>query len=272
MKDPTAKRVCDHMREWYCTYGAPEEQASDGGPPFQSHEYQQFLNRWGIRQRLSSVYYAQSNGRAELAVKTAKRILLNNTDSAGRLNHDRTARAFMIHRNTPVQDVNISPAMMLFGRPIKDHLPTLRDQLSVRSQWKDIRELREKAMAKRHVRNAEHYNTHTRPLQPLLVGDSVLIQNQMGNHPKRWEKTGRVVEALDNRQYRIKVDGSNRITLRNRRFLRKIMPVADSPPSILQRPYLAEVPPPNVPALYPLSDVLFVAETLSLPNKVVTYT
>ncbi len=144
MKDPTAKRVCDHMREWYCTYGAPEEQASDGGPPFQSHEYQQFLNRWGIRQRLSSAYYAQSNGRAELAVKTAKRILLNNTDSAGRLNHDRTARAFMIHRNTPVQDVNISPAMMLFGRPIKDHLPTLRDQLSVRSQWKDIRELREK--------------------------------------------------------------------------------------------------------------------------------
>ena len=34
MKDPTAKRVCDLMRAWYCTYGAPEEQASDGGPPF----------------------------------------------------------------------------------------------------------------------------------------------------------------------------------------------------------------------------------------------
>ena len=40
-------------------------------------------------------------------------------------------------------------------------------------------------------------------------------------------KTGRIVETLGNRQNQIKVDGSNRITLRNRRFLKKISPVAD---------------------------------------------
>ena len=109
--------LCDQLRAWFCTYGAPDELSSDGGPPFQSHEYAQFLSNWGIHQRLSSAYFAQSNGRAELAVKTAKRILMSNTDSAGRLNNDSTARAFLNHRNTPVQDVGISPAMMLFGRP-----------------------------------------------------------------------------------------------------------------------------------------------------------
>ena len=94
-----------------------------------------------------------------------------------------------------------------------------------------------KAMAKRHIRDAEYCNDHTRILPALSIGDPVLIQNQTGNHPKRWEKTDRIVEALDNRQYGIKVDGSNRITLQNCRFLRKISPVAASPPALPLPPY-----------------------------------
>ena len=61
MREPDARKVCDHLCAWYCTYGAPEEQASDGGPPFQGMEYTQFLQNWGIRQHLSSAHYAQSN-------------------------------------------------------------------------------------------------------------------------------------------------------------------------------------------------------------------
>ena len=79
------QKVCSQLRAWFCNYGTPEEQSSDGGPPFQSQEYVQFLSNWGIHRCLSSVYYAQSNGRAEVAVKTAKCILLDNTDSAGRV-------------------------------------------------------------------------------------------------------------------------------------------------------------------------------------------
>ena len=37
-----------------------------------------------------------------------------------------------------------------------------------------------------------------------------------------WNKTGRIVEVLPHRQYRIRVDGSGRTTLRNRRFLKAI--------------------------------------------------
>ena len=130
MPDANAK-VCSQLRAWLCTYGVLEEQSSDGGPPFQSQEYVQFLSNCCIRHRLSSAYYAQSNGGAEVAVKTAKRILLDNTDSAGRLDYHQTARAFLMHRNTPIQDLGLSPAMMLFGHSIKDHLPTLRQNMSV---------------------------------------------------------------------------------------------------------------------------------------------
>lgn len=241
MTSGRAKTVCDTLRTWFCTYGVPEEISSDGGPPFESQEYDSFLRNWGIRKRTSSAHYAQGNGRAELAVKTARRILADNTDSYGRLCHDRAARPLLTHGNTPVQDLDMSPAMMLYGRVIKDHLPVLRDKYQVRKQWTEIGKLREVAMAKRHMRNEQYYNQHCRPLRELQVGDYVQIQNQDGNHPRRWTKTGRIVETQGYRQYQVRVDGSNRVTLRNRRFLHRIHPVVDGPRNIRQ-----EIPNPPI--------------------------
>ena len=53
---------------YFATFGVPEEVGSDGGPPFDYHNYIEFLRRWNIRRRLSSAHYHQSNGRAEAAV------------------------------------------------------------------------------------------------------------------------------------------------------------------------------------------------------------
>ena len=48
-----------------------------------------------------------------------------------------------------------------------------------------------------------------------------MIQNQSGRFPKKWDKSGEVIEVKGNDQYAVKVAGSGRVTLRNRRFLRK---------------------------------------------------
>ena len=77
---------------------------------------------------MSSVHYPQSNGRAELAVKTAKITLIDYTDGYGRLRQDLATRAMMTNRNTPHQDLGLSPAEMLYGRVIRDHLPILREK------------------------------------------------------------------------------------------------------------------------------------------------
>ena len=165
MSSGKTTNVCDTMRTWLCTYGAPEEISSHGGLPFESHEFNTFLKNWGIRKCTSSAYYPQSNGRPELAVKTAKRILFDNTDNCGRLCQDRTARALLTHRNTPVQDLDMSPAIMLYGRIFKDHIPVLRDKFQTRKQWKEMGELRELAMGKRLMRNEQFYNQRCCPLQ-----------------------------------------------------------------------------------------------------------
>ena len=90
-----AKFLKSFLVRLFSVFGVPTELSTDGGPPFQSHDYSLFLQRWGITPRLSSAHYPQSNGRAELAVKSAKRILLNNCDRNGDIENDRVARALL---------------------------------------------------------------------------------------------------------------------------------------------------------------------------------
>ena len=56
----------------------------------------------------------------------------------------------------------------------------------------------------------------------MSVGDSVAVQNREGNNPLRWDETGKEVERLENDQYLIKYDGSERVWLRTWGNLRKI--------------------------------------------------
>ena len=207
---------------WFSTYGVPEQCATDGGPPFNSLEYKNFLRTWDTEWRLSSVSYPQSNGRAEAAVKSAKRILLGNINGVtGALDTDAAARAIMNHRNTPAQDTGIAPSVMLFGRPLRDHLP--RYDRKLRPEWDTVAESREMALAKRVTQTITESG---KELEPLKVGDSVQIQNQTGNHPNKWSRTGIIAGVRPHRQYQVIIDGSRRISLRNRRFLKKILPVS----------------------------------------------
>ena len=223
---------------WFSTYGVPEELATDGGPPFNGQEYKQFLKTWDVQKRLSSAHYPQSNGRAEAAVKSAKRILLGNINpTTGALDTDAAARALMTHRNTPTQDTGISPATMLFGRMLRDHLP--KGNRKLRPEWDAISKSREHALAKRALKGIE---AERKELEPLNIGDAVQIQNQAGNHPYKWHVTGVIAGVLPYRQYQVIVDGSRRVSLRNRRFLRKILPVSRKETDLMPDPQLLPLP------------------------------
>ena len=84
---------------------------------------------------------------------------------------------------------------------------------------------RERAMRKRHVKSIETYDECTKGLLELQEEGCVAVQNQDRNHPNRWERTGKLVEKLSYRQYKVKMNGSNCATLRNRQCIYKINPV-----------------------------------------------
>ena len=218
------------LREWWVLLGVPEECASDGGPTFVSRETQDFMDRWGVRHRLSSVAFPHSNTRAELGVKTCKRMIRENTGPKGTLDTDKFARALLAYRNTPLQGLGLSPAQILLGRELRDFLPFAEGKAGIRKEWRITSDERERALAKRHSLNVEKLNAYARELPQLKVGDAVFCQNQTGNYPRRWHKTGKVVEmGKGPRQYMVKMDGSGQVSLRNRKFLRKTQAVADAP-------------------------------------------
>ena len=219
----TARELVQFLRKHFENFGVPEDFTSDGGLEFAAHETQAFLKRWGVVQRLTSAHYPRANTRAELGVRSMKRLLRENTGPSGTLNCDRFSRAILEYRNTPCRDLGVSPSNILFGRNLKDHLPTTTENLKVRKEWRFDREMREQALAVKFAEIERSLGKGARDLPSLDVGDMVQIQNQRGNAPRRWSKSGKIVEKLEFDQYLVKVDGSGRLTRRNRRFLKKII-------------------------------------------------
>ena len=149
--------------------------------------------------------------------------------STGSLNHDRFLSDILQLRNTPDPDGNLSPAQIIFGRPLRDTLSFVNrlekfTNPHIRPLWREAWSAKEDALRARFTRTTEKLEAHSRPLRPLLVGERVFLQNQQGPHPTKWDRSGVIVESLSHDQYPVKVDGSGRLTLRNRRFLRAYTP------------------------------------------------
>ena len=240
------------LRNYFSRFGVPEEMSSDGGPEFTSGSTQDFLHRWGVRHRLSSTYNPQSNGRAEVAVKSAKRLLRSNTGPSGTLDTDRFLRAMMQLRNTPDPDCQLSPAEIVFGRPLRDAFAFINrlEKFSnnhIRPMWRKAWQQKEEALRQRFHHAAEERNLKSRCLPSLHVGDRCYIQNQTGSSPKRWDRSGTIVELHGHDSYTVKVDGTGRLTRRNRRYLRQFKPasIEITNPNKLISPTLPYLPRKN---------------------------
>ena len=100
-------------------------------------------------------------------------------------------------------------------------------------------------MKTRYTRTTETLNRNARTIPALKIGDRVFIQNQRGPHPTKWDASGTIMEEGQHDQYTVKVDGTGRVTLRNRRFLRKFTPVTTT---------IAHKPQPQVQTVPTLSN------------------
>ncbi len=92
---------------------------SHNGPQFASDEFATFARKWGFEHITSSPHYLQSNGKAENAVKTVKRLF-----SKCKKNNSSEFMALLDWRNTPTEGLGSSPAQRFLGRHCKTFLPT----------------------------------------------------------------------------------------------------------------------------------------------------
>ena len=216
-RDTTAAKIVMVTRTLFARTAVPDVFYSDGERNFDSKEFRGFLKDFGVKFVTSSPTHSRSNGKAESAVKVAKKIIAG-AWRGNRMDEKRFALALLQHRNTPTSDGR-SPAQKLFGRPIQDTLPAHRrsfDPAWQRSD-EDARKQRERYIAE----TTRRHDQHAQELDELGVGTHVAVQDSTS---KEFTIHGVVVECR-RRRYWIRTE-SNRILVRNRKYLRRRRAIA----------------------------------------------
>ena len=223
-KEETAAELITCLREYFCVCGTPEGIATDVASIFMVASSQRFLQTWSVRHLVSTAYNPHSNLRAETGVKTIKRLIRENMGVRGSIDTDRMAMALLAYRNTPDRDTARSPAQVLFARQLRDSVPVEPGKLRLRPEWVLTLAARERALARGHEVRGAQWAEHTKEQVPLRLGDCVQVQNQAGPHKDKCDVSGSIVEFLPYDAYMVRLDGSGRVSKRNRRFLKPIVP------------------------------------------------
>ena len=211
----TASQLVKSVRDLFCMAGVFNVVWTDGGPQFRSKEFQDFIRRWGVKHYTSSPGYPQSNGRAEAAVKSTKKLIRRCWNPQSRqLDQELWVQGVLQHRNTPGPSGR-SPAEILYGRPVRDLVPAHRRNFA--AEWQTSADAADAAAARRQERVEARYNSRATDLPVLQVGARVAVQDQ---DTKRWDRYGQITEVGKNRRYLIKMT-SGRVLSRNRRHIRR---------------------------------------------------
>ncbi|XP_064091670.1 uncharacterized protein LOC135205251 [Macrobrachium nipponense] len=161
--------------------GVPLRLRTDGGPPFSSHDFKQFTDRWGVHHIITSPHYPQANGHAEAAVKAVKHLIIK-TAPSGNIDCEAFDRGLLELRNTP-NPAGRSPAQILYGHPLRTCVPA--HPRSFTEEWQTKTEDYDRRTAAKTDQAMSLYNSRARPLPKLTIGQRVRIQDST---TLRWGK------------------------------------------------------------------------------------
>ena len=149
-----------------------------------------------MQHRLSSGEYPQSNSTAELGVKSAQHIICDNAPPNGSLNTNAAARAILQYCDTPLREINLSPAQILFHRQLCVHLPVKSCYYHLH-KYQIISSKQRKDAHQQNQQTRETYNSPvTREHPALEVGNNVIIHNTWNSAKAGWNKRGTVDNTI----------------------------------------------------------------------------
>ena len=115
----------------------------------------------------------------------------------------------------------------------------------INEYWSDTLAAREEERNATNERTSARYNERAKDLLHLCAGEKVAIQDVV---TKAWDRSGTIIEYRPwCRQYTIRLDGSGRISVRNRKHLRPLS-VSPSPHDTSPTARVAEEEVEDTPA------------------------
>ncbi|CAC5369451.1 unnamed protein product [Mytilus coruscus] len=147
-------------------FGYIDQLITDNGPQFACREFAQFAKEYGFVHTITSPHYPQANGQAERFVQTLKNLIKKSKDPY---------KAMLDYRNTPLDEIELSPAQLHIGRRLKSSLPTSAPLLKPTF----VNEQKVKKLYNKRQQTQEYYfNKHSgKLLRELKDKETVMIQH-----------------------------------------------------------------------------------------------
>ena len=117
--DLKVSTVIRKLKTHMAWYGIPNEVVSDSCSQYTSREFKNFAKEYSFNHVTTRPYHHQSNGKAESAVKKAKKILRKTAASKSD-----PYLALLAHHNTPQEGFSTSPDQHLLSRRTKTNPPS----------------------------------------------------------------------------------------------------------------------------------------------------
>ncbi|XP_036345473.1 uncharacterized protein K02A2.6-like [Rhagoletis pomonella] len=165
LKGMSSKEIIECCKRNFSRHGIPEIIVCDNGTQLVSKEILSFFKSWEIKVTTSSPRYAQSNGKAESAVKIAKRLIKKALDSG-----EDVWLAVLNYRNTP-NAIGSSPAQRLMSRRLRSAIPAHPKKLLPEAQ----KNVHDRIMRKRQIAKS-YYDRNAKTL-PHLEGGKKLTSS-----------------------------------------------------------------------------------------------
>lgn len=161
-------------------HGIPEEITSDNGSQFTSTAFGAYMEKLGIKHKLTCAYHPQANGMDERFNGTLIKILRNYIDANQRNWDDKLMWALLLYNTTPNESTSLSPYTILFGVEPRSPLNLLEptyDPSEYRIDHQSIREIAGRNATRAHQVQKFYYDRKHKP-QDFKVMDMVLQRSR----------------------------------------------------------------------------------------------
>ncbi|XP_043245814.1 uncharacterized protein K02A2.6-like [Amphibalanus amphitrite] len=166
----------------FATHGIPESVKTDGGPPFNGHDFAMYARWAGFTHRRVSPEDPEANGLAEAFMKTIKKTW-HTSRIEGKNPKQELYKLLRQYRATPHPSTGKPPAELLFNRPFRTRLLTA-ERPTPGTPYHDVQkhDARAKDVQKAYKDTPKNVRPHN-----IQTGDTVLLQRRSTKTASRYD-------------------------------------------------------------------------------------
>ena len=169
VQSTSSDKVLPKLGEIYNTFGNPDTQFSDNGPPFNSSSMKEFARERDIELEFNTPYHPSSNPVEPFMRPLGKAMKIGRQQ--GQSEEKILQATLNSYRQTPHKSTNIPPSAYLFRDGMKNDMPRIS------ASEKDISEAIKRDEESKKINEEQVNSSKFRKDSNLKVGDTVLVRN-----------------------------------------------------------------------------------------------